>query len=239
MIRGIILYYLNIKPTHGYEIQQFIQLSGIDQWTKIQSGSIYYALGKLEKEKNIAVLREERTGSRVRKIFQITAQGRETLYEEMQQELAAPLFQIGSSKFITSPILATLSEADTEKIIRYHIKELQDTLAYWRMWGDKKSADDQHNLTNLSFQMSINSLNQQIAWHEELLAHLDYYRKEAAAMGHMIFSFDADSMKELEVSSGKEEQLKLLNDLKNIVADDPQKALENINELIKQIKSQS
>ena len=27
MIRGIILYYLNIKPTHGYEIQQFINFS--------------------------------------------------------------------------------------------------------------------------------------------------------------------------------------------------------------------
>lgn len=84
MIRGIILYYLNIKPTHGYEIQQFINMSGMDQWTKIQSGSIYYALTKLEKERNIAVCREERTGSRVRKIYEITEQGRTTLLEEMR-----------------------------------------------------------------------------------------------------------------------------------------------------------
>jgi len=80
MIRVIILHYLNIKPTHGYEIQQFISMSGIDQWTKIQSGSIYYALTKLEKEKNIAIQREERTGSRVRKIYAITEQGKNTLF---------------------------------------------------------------------------------------------------------------------------------------------------------------
>ena len=72
MIRALILYYLSIKPTHGYEIQKFIQLLGTDQWMKIQSGSIYYALTKLEKEKCIDVLREERTGSRVRKIYKIT-----------------------------------------------------------------------------------------------------------------------------------------------------------------------
>ena len=123
MVRGIILYYLNIKPTHGYEIQQFISLSGIDQWTNIKSGSIYYALAKLEKEKNIAVQREERTGSRVRKIYEITAKGRETLIDEMRQELATPLFDLGSAKFITSPILSTLSQKEVEEILEKHIKQ--------------------------------------------------------------------------------------------------------------------
>ena len=84
MIRGIILYYLNIKPTHGYEIQQFINFSGIDQWVNIQSGSIYYALTKLEKEKNISILREERIGSRLRKIYQITEKGKQ--YYQMKCE---------------------------------------------------------------------------------------------------------------------------------------------------------
>ncbi len=236
MIRGIILYYLNMKPTHGYEIQQFIQLSGIDQWTKIQSGSIYYALSKLEKEENITVLREERTGSRIRKIFQITEQGRKTLYQEMQQELATPLFQIGSSKFIISPILATLSEKDIKKTITAHISELQNTLAYWKLWSDKKTGEDKYGLTKLSFQMSIESLNQQIIWHEELLSHIDYYRQEAEKMSHMITSFDADSIKELEETSGKDDQLKLLNELKDVVTEDPERALENINALIQQIK---
>lgn len=239
MIRGIILYYLNIKPTHGYEIQQFIHLSGIDQWTRIQSGSIYYALTKLEKEKNIAVLREERTGSRVRKIYRITEQGKEKLQKEMQQELATPLFQVGSSKFITAPILSSLSEEEMEKILSKHIKELQELQEYWEIWSEKKNTEDKYGLTKLSFQMSIDSIKQQIAWHKELLQHLDYYKKEAMAMESMIASFDADSIKELEESSEKEEQLELLNSIKNAVTENPEQALENINLLMQQIKNQN
>ncbi len=236
MIRGIILYYLNMKPTHGYEIQQFIQLTNMDQWTKIQSGSIYYALNKLEQEQNIAVLREERTGSRIRKIYQITQQGRQTLHQEMEQELAVPLFQIGSPKFITSPILATLSKADIERVVKKHIKELQKTLEYWMTWGDRKAATDDYDLTRLSFQMSIDSLKQQILWHEELLKHLDYYQEQSKTMGQMITSFDADSVRDLDENSGEEEQLRLLNELKTTLAQNPEQAIENINAMIQQIK---
>ena len=39
MVRILILYYLNIKTTHGYEIQKFIQETGLEQWTQIKSGS--------------------------------------------------------------------------------------------------------------------------------------------------------------------------------------------------------
>ena len=149
MVRGIILYYLNIKPTHGYEIQQFISLSGIDQWTNIKSGSIYYALAKLEKEKNVEVKREERTGSRVRKIYQITEQGRETLVEEMQQELGMPLFNIGSAKFITSPILATIPKVQMEEILKKHIDQLKENKKYWEFWGSKKISKEEYNLTEI------------------------------------------------------------------------------------------
>lgn len=196
MVRGIILYYLNIKPTHGYEIQQFISLSGIDQWTDIKSGSIYYALAKLEKEKNIAVQREERTGSRVRKIYEITAQGRETLVAEMKQELGMPLFDIGSEKFIISPILSALQKTDVEDIIKKHIKQLQKNKEYWAFWSKKKTENDKYGLTKLSFQMSIDSIEQQIKWHELLLKHLDYYIKDAQTMSSMIAAFDFERTEE-------------------------------------------
>ena len=238
MIRGIILYYLNIKPTHGYEIQQFIQMSGIDQWTKIQSGSIYYALTKLEKEKNISVLKEERTGSRIRKIYEITDKGREALKEEMRQELATPLFNTGSSKFITSPILASLSKEEMVKIIENHINELKEVKEYWNIWSMKKNIGDKYGLTSLSFKITIDSIENQILWHKELLEHIDYYIEESKTMGRMISSFDADSLKEVEVNSKKEESLQLLNTLKEVISKNPEAALENINSLIEQIKKE-
>lgn len=237
MIRGIILFYLNIKPTHGYEIQRFIQLSGIDQWTKIQSGSIYYALTKLEKEKNIRVLKEERTGSRVRKIYEITENGYKALQEEMRRELATPLFNIGSSKFITSPILATLPKDEMIRIIEKHIDELKEMKEYWSVWRTKKSTGQKHGLTDLSFQITIDSIQHQIMWHKELLDHLDDYIGEAKTMGKMISTFDADSIKEMDNMNENDERLEFLNRVKEAVSNSPETALENINMLIEQIKN--
>ena len=236
MIRGIILYYLNIKPTHGYEIQQFISLSGIDQWTKIQSGSIYYALTKLEKEKNIVVQREERTGSRVRKIYEITPQGKEALIVEMRQELEAPLFNIGSAKFITSPILATLSKQEIEEIIDAHIKELQKTKDYWNMWSDRKSKGDKYGLTKLSFEMTIDSIQKQIIWHENLREHLDYYMQEAKSMGNMIASFDFENAKNTEQTDEVDTKIEMLEYIKKALVKNPEGALESINSLLEQMK---
>lgn len=238
MIRGIILYYLNIKPTHGYEIQQFIQMSGIDQWTKIQSGSIYYALTKLEKEKNISVLREERTGSRIRKIYEITDEGREALKEEMRQELAAPLFNTGSFKFITAPIFDSLSKDEMVKIIENHINELNEVKDYWNMWSMKKSLGDKHGLTSLSFKITIDSIENQILWHKELLDHIDYYIEESKTMGMMIASFDSESLKESEVNSKNEDRLEFLNSIKEALSKNPEAALDNINSLIEEIKKE-
>lgn len=237
MIRAIILYYLNIKPTHGYEIQQFISMSGMDQWMKIQSGSIYYALAKLEKEKNISVQREERTGSRVRKIYEITAQGRETLLTEMKQELEAPLFNIGSPKFIISPILSSLSKQEVEKTIIFHIEELRKTIECWKMWGEFKSNGDKYGLTKLSFQMTIESIEQQIVWHEQLLEHLDYYMEEARAMTNRIATFDFEKSKNMEQSSGQNSKLGMLEQLKDALEKNPQIALDQINIMIEQLKS--
>lgn len=237
MIRGIILYYLNIKPTHGYEIQQFISMSGMEQWTKIQSGSIYYALTKLEKEKNIAVLREEHTGARVRKIYEITEQGKNTLISEMKQELKAPLFHIGSAKFNIFPILSSLSKEELENLITAHIKELQQTKECWEQWEKLKSKNDKYGLTTLSFQMTIASIEQQIAWHEKLLKHLEYYVKEAQAMSDMIATFDFEKTKSLEMASDSIYNIEILEQIKNTIEKNPKIAVENINVMIEQLKS--
>ena len=131
MVKGLILYYLSIKSTHGYEIQKFIQLSGMDQWTKIQSGSIYYALTKLEKEKYIQVLKEERTGSRVRKIYEITDLGRKELEKEMRTELMTPIMETGSLKFVLYPMISVLKEKETKQLIEKHISDLEEKKKYW------------------------------------------------------------------------------------------------------------
>ena len=87
MVRALILYFLSIKPTHGYDIQRFIEINGMDQWARIQSGSIYYALNKLEKQGFIYTLREERNGARIRKIYAVNNSGKEELRRTLKEEL--------------------------------------------------------------------------------------------------------------------------------------------------------
>lgn len=238
MIRGLILFYLNIKPTHGYEIQRFIQLSGTDKWAKIQSGSIYYALAKLEKEKNIAVLKEETTGSRVRKIYKITELGKKTLQNEMKEALATPLANVGSMKFITAPMLSTLSKEEITLIVVKHINELKELREFWKVWKNAKAGEKEYKLTQISFQMAIDSIENQIIWHEELLNNLDIYINDGSYTKEVIKSFNADKYESNDKMSLTEQKIEFANSIKEAMINDPQLAIENLNKIIEELKNQ-
>ena len=238
MIRALILYYLSIKPTHGYEIQKFIQLSGTDQWMKIQSGSIYYALTKLEKEKCIDVLREERTGSRVRKIYKITEHGMKEMHKEIMSVLQTPIAGTGSPKFIIEPMLSLLDESELKVAIQNHIKELEEKREYWKRWSDIKAGKDATKLVQLSFSMTINALENQILWHKELLDNLELYLNEGDAMKNFILQFDVDSAEtEVEVSE-VDQKISYLNKIKDIIKDNPSKALDNLDLILEELQRQ-
>lgn len=238
MISAFILYYLNMKPTHGYEIQRFLQMSGADQWAKIQSGSIYYALAKLEKDKYIQVLREERTGSRVRKIFEITKSGKEELNREMAEELEKPISNIGSMKFFTDPMLSTLSKDDMIKIIEKHLLKLKEQKEFWEKWYHVKVDETATELSKLSFQMTIESIEYQIRWHQELISNLDGYIKNAKDTELIIKSIDFDQMP-VRVNQPEEEQkLQYALRLKEEIMKDPQNAVINLDKIINELQSQ-
>lgn len=236
MIRGMVLFYLNIKPTHGYEIQRFIQISGMDQWMKIQSGSIYYALTKLEKEKNIKVNREERTGSRVRKIYEITELGKQTLKEEMRNELLQPIFETGSTKYMVYPMISALDSSEVQTLLEKHIKDLQDKKLYWEKWKEVKAGATADRLTNLTFDMTIHSLEDQIIWHKELMDSLDIYMKESVNLINMIEMFEPDSLVEdSDCGAGQNEintRLAQMERIKESVEKDPKRAVEELNKIM-------
>ncbi len=238
MIRGFVLYYLNIKPTHGYEIQRFLQISGTEQWVKIQSGSIYYALTKLEKEKHIKVLREERTGSRVRKIYEITESGREELHKVMAEELNKPLWQVSTMKFITGPMLAALTREECAAILERHIEELKEQANYWIKWRDIKVGDGTDELNRLSFNITIEGIKGQIAWHEELLNNLDQYLKSGEQAELMIRSFDFDRIDKEQTESETDEKISYINSLKEAILKDPDNAVINLDKIIEELTKQ-
>lgn len=237
MIRGLILYYLNIKETHGYEIQRFIQISGMDRWTKIQSGSIYYALAKLEKEGNISIVAEKGTSQRARKIYAITDKGRKTLHDEMAQELQEPIVSIGSMKFITDPMLSTLEEREIRSIVTKHIEGLKEQMEYWKEWKAAKTDSEKVTLIDLSFDMSIRSLEDQILWHEELLKNLKTYIGESKSIERFIHSFDADRIEPVDDISETINQLDFAKKLKETILSNPELAIQDLDRIIEELKT--
>lgn len=238
MIRAFILYYLNMKPTHGYEIQKFLQISGTEQWAKIQSGSIYYALTKLEKEKYIQVLREERTGSRVRKIYSITESGKTELHREMAEELAKPIAAIGSIKFFTDPMLSTLKKEEIIGIVTKHIEDLQEQKEFWVRWKSIKIDDQTPALSRLTFEMTIQSFEDQIIWHQELLQNLDTYVKASKDTEEIIKSLNFDDFDEKDTDTEDEKKLSYAIKLKEEILKDPNNAVMNLDRIIEQLQKQ-
>ncbi len=237
MIRALILFYLNIKPTHGYEIQKFFQISGTEQWAKIQSGSIYYALSKLEKEKFIKVVREERTGSRIRKVYGITESGKEELKKELKVQMAAPISNIGSMKFLTYPMLCELSQEEIAAITNKHIVELKEELAYWNKWRKVKISEFSTKLDALSFDYAIHSLEDQIEWHEELVDQLDTYVNQGMDVKNYIKAFDFSEINP-SITISEEDVESMVEKIKEELLKNPKNAAVNVNRILGELKNQ-
>jgi len=73
-------------PRHGYELEQVIDTRGMREWTPIGFSSIYFVLGKLEKAG--LVKSEVAAGAKSRKVFSITANGRDVLLDQTKTALA-------------------------------------------------------------------------------------------------------------------------------------------------------
>lgn len=190
MIKVLILYYLSLKPTHGYEIQKFIQASHMDSWTKIQSGSIYYALAKLEKEGLITLVAEVPAGGKMRKIYEITARGREELKDLVREELDRPICDTGSDKFILYPLLAVSNEEEIRRVVQAHIDGLEQKKADLLRWQSIKVNSHTLEVEKLSFEMMLSNLDYQIRWHQALLSQLERCMEDSGEVAELIKSYD-------------------------------------------------
>lgn len=190
MIRTLILYYLSIKSTHGYEIQRFIQLNQMDEWTKIQSGSIYYALGKLEKQGAIEIVEVIGTGKKARKIYAITEAGKRVLEESVKDELNSDITTVGSDKFIIYPLLKVLNKENIIGAVTQHIHGLQKKLSYMEHWRDIKINESSLKVEKIAFEMMIQQIRMQVEWHNALIEELDSCIAESETIARIIEAFD-------------------------------------------------
>lgn len=193
MIQLLILYYLSIKSTHGYEIQRFIQINHMDEWNNIQSGSIYYAMNKLERDGFIELVEKIGTGEKSRRIYAITKKGLNRLKEMAMTELKKPLGSITSEKFLIYPIVANLGKDEMQLIVENHLKELEDRLCNIESWYLEK----QKTATNVekgTIMMMKETVLNQIKWHKCLLSNIDETIVAVDKISSMIRNMDFSNL---------------------------------------------
>lgn len=172
MIQLLILYYLSLKPTHGYEIQKFVQLNHMGEWNNIKSGSIYYAMNKLEKDKMIELVEKVGDAEKTKRIYSITEKGRKNLKELSLKEINKSLGSISSEKFLIYPVIANLKKEEILSSIEGHIDDLKKKLKQIEKWILEKNERDS-KVEMATLKMMKNTVLNQIAWHKTLSDNID------------------------------------------------------------------
>ncbi len=237
MIRALILYFLSIKSTHGYDIQRFIEINGMDQWSKIQSGSIYYALNKLEQQGYIYTLREERNGARIRKIYSVNDKGREELKKIIKEELLKPLVGIESEKFLIYIMFNVLPKDELKDGLNEHIKMLEEKKKWWETGKKLKVIDTTLKSEILHFDYVINCLEYQINWHKTLIEEVDELIKFSDGVKKVIGKIDFGTFDNVGYKLEENKNLTKIQKLTDDIVKDPtnlEKKLENLIKLIKE-----
>lgn len=81
-----------IKEGSGYDIKSELNKKQVENWTDIKSGSIYFAIKKLEEEGMIKEIRKERDKNfPIKNIYSVTNKG-EKLFDQLQEEAFLGLF---------------------------------------------------------------------------------------------------------------------------------------------------
>ena len=82
----------SLKEGSGYDVKSELNKKQVENWTDIKSGSIYFAIKKLEADNMIKEIRKERDKNfPVKIIYSITEEGKK-LFDKLQEEAFLGLY---------------------------------------------------------------------------------------------------------------------------------------------------
>lgn len=189
MVQLFILFFFSIKSTHGYEIQRFISLNRMSEWNNIKSGSIYYAIKKLERDGYIRMIDKPEEGEKKKQIYEITERGRDVLKELAYSEMGKPLQGAASEKFLLYPIIASLRKEVIIQCVEKHISELEEQkirINDWRKEKEEKAC----SMEVITLDYMITTIESQIIWHKMMLQNLDNIIQETNEIEMLIKETD-------------------------------------------------
>ena len=109
-VREVCLAILNFREASGYEIKKLSTESHYAHFVDASFGSIYPALGKMEKEGLVTSREERQPGKPARKMYAITPKGRDALIEQLE---VPPREDVHKSEFLLIAMCAHLLDRDT------------------------------------------------------------------------------------------------------------------------------
>lgn len=131
MVRLLTLGLLGLRPMSGYEIQQYLQMNKVDQWSDILPGSIYHALKKLSGEGLIQLQATEQTGMRTKAIYAITEAGRAEFRKLLREAWQIPPRSLPGDFYLLLGFVDDLPRDEVLAALREQIAKLEEALANW------------------------------------------------------------------------------------------------------------
>lgn len=171
------------QPRHGYEIEQVIEARGMREWTEVGFSSIYYLLKKLEGKKLIKSQLEVASRGPTRKVYSITPQGEEAVFEGALDALSVP--RRCYPQFLLG--LAIMSRIEQKSALD-SLGEYRTAL-HERRESMKASLERQQPLpyfVEAMFDYSLTLINAEVGWIEGFMQQLDSYDED------MYSSLEAD-----------------------------------------------
>jgi len=135
----VILGLLAEEPKHGYQPEQDMGQRGMHNWPGIRFSSFYYILNKIEK-KGWLTSKEISSGERpMRKVNQLTPEGKKSLAEEVYKRLVNPNPRSSDFELVLAnpPILST---DDYLFALQTYCDNLKERLQYTQ---SKRDADSE------------------------------------------------------------------------------------------------
>lgn len=169
MVRLVILGLLSKKTMHGYEIQQNIEKSGMEQWTNILKGSIYYSLKKMEEEGLIVAQGEERVGNQIRKIYAISPSGKDELLSLLGKALVQVPHEHTSEFNVSLYWFNLLPKEEIVSCLKSNLEELKEQ--HISEISCVNGNVDMHPVFNAAVRNAMKIMQADIEYLEELISY--------------------------------------------------------------------
>ena len=172
MTKLLVLGILYEKSMSGYDIQNVLKMTDAERWGGVLSGSIYYALSKLEKDNYIEISSIKATGHRQKAIYTITEKGKEYLKQLVCEGLKESSLNYPTALYSAVSYMDTISKESAMVYLSEHktclLKEYE-TLQ--RGLEEKKRAlnNQLSSLTELIFEDMFQSVKNQLEFIEKVM----------------------------------------------------------------------